>query len=72
MMYITAMRVNSQKQGIGVNIFLHVRPGEPDPEAPWKIMDDPGPRVDKVSWIEVRSGGNRVEAYLDLLLAEAD
>jgi len=39
---------------------------------PWKIMDDPGPRVAAVSRTEVPVGGNRVEAYLDLLFDERD
>jgi hypothetical protein len=70
MMYLTAMRINSTRDGIGVNIFLHLKDGAPDPQAPWRVMDDPGPVVGEVSWTEVRPGGNRVEAYLDLLLNE--
>jgi hypothetical protein len=70
MMYLTAMRINSRREGIGVNIFLHLPPGAPDPKAPWSVMDKPGDTVDEVSRVEVRPGGNRVEAYLDLLLDE--
>jgi hypothetical protein len=70
MMYLTAMRINSRRDGIGVNIYLHLKPGAPDTQDPWKVMDDPGPAVREVAREEVRPGGNRVEAYLDLLLDE--
>ncbi len=70
MMYLTAMRINSRTEGIGVNIFLHLNPGTPDPQAPWSVMDNPGPLVKEVSRVEVKPGINRVEAYLDLLLNE--
>lgn len=70
MMYLTAMRINSRTEGIGVNIFLHLNAGAPDPQAPWSVMDNPGPLVKEVSRVEVQPGMNRVEAYLDLLLNE--
>ncbi|WP_437977644.1 hypothetical protein WMF11_12515 [Sorangium sp. So ce295] len=70
-MYITVMRVNSASRGRGINIFLH-RPDVFEQSDPWKVVDDPGPRVKKVDQNEVPRGGNRVEAYLDLFFDERD
>ncbi len=69
-MYITVMRVEAPRQGRGINIFLHERPGPPDPVNPWKVVDDPGPRVRSVAWAEIKPGGNRIEAYLDVFFDE--
>jgi hypothetical protein len=71
MMYITVMRVNSASRGRGINIFLH-RPEVLDQSNPWKVVDDPGPRVERLDQREVPPGGNRVEAYLDLFFDERD
>lgn len=71
MMYITVMRVNSARLGRGINIFFH-RPEALDQDNPWKVVDDPGPRVKEVDQREVPPGGNRVEAYLDLFFDERD
>ena len=71
-MYITVMRVEALTQGRGINIFLHLPPGPPDPANPWKVVDAPGPRAPSVAWAEIKPGGNRVEAYLDLFFEERD
>jgi hypothetical protein len=71
MIYITVMRVNSASRGRGINIFLH-RPEALDQSNPWKVVDDPGPRVKELDQREVSPGGNRVEAYLDLFFDERD
>lgn len=70
MMYLTAMRVNSKREGIGINIFLHLLDQLPDPRRPWSVVDNPGNEVEQVSWIEVRRGGNAIEAYFDLLVLD--
>ena len=71
MMYITVMRVNSASRGRGVNIFVH-RPERFDQNNPWKVVDDPGPKVDELGQREVPLGGNRVEAYVDLFFDDLD
>src|SRR4051794_27057200 len=71
MIYITVMRVNSASRGRGINIFLH-RPEALDQNNPWKVTDDPGPRVKELDQREVSPGGNRVEVYLDLFFDERD
>jgi hypothetical protein len=70
MMYLTAMRLNSRREGIGVNIFLHQKEGVPDAQNPWAAVNSPGAPIEAVSRREVRSGGNSVEGFLDILLDE--
>lgn len=72
MMYITAMRVFSAKQGRGTNIFLHQPVGAIQSSDPWRVMNHPGPTIVEFDWREVQPGGNRVEAYLDLFFQEED
>lgn len=68
-MYATAHRVTNPKTGAtGVNAFLHVHGAHfPWPEDPWTLPErDPGAQV-LDNGPQVPPGGNRVEAYLDVL-----
>lgn len=71
MIYISAMRVRSTTDGLGINIDLHHSPGRA-PEEFWTIWKNPGPSLEEVSWVEIKSGGNSVEAFLDLVIDDDD
>ena len=69
MIYITTMRLNSQRYGRGINIYLHQR-GAADPQNPWQVVDDPGHKLTEFNQKELQPGINRVEAYLDIFFDE--
>jgi hypothetical protein len=71
MIYIDAMRVRSPREGLGINVFLHLRPG-PVPREYWTISQRPAQPIESLSWIEVPGGENSVEAFLDLVLDDGD
>jgi hypothetical protein len=71
MIYITAMRVRSPSGGLGINIYLHLLKGKV-PGKFWTVSHNPGPELKQVSWEEVPSTGNSVEAFLDLVLDNED
>lgn len=68
MMYLTVMRVRSQTQGPGINIFLHQRPG-PVSGSPWAVAQNPGDSVPGTDRVDVRPPGS-VEAYIDFVLED--
>lgn len=70
-MYITAVWLRSARKQRGVNVYVHWHP-DGLPEAPWRIANDPGPDARELRREELRPGGNQVEAYIDMVLADDD
>jgi hypothetical protein len=66
-MYVTAHLVRSKEDEEGINAFLHLHGREfPWPDDASRLADsEPGKTVR--SRIDLRPGGNRVRAYLDVL-----
>jgi hypothetical protein len=70
-MYITAMWLRSARKERGINIYVHRHP-DGLPENPWRVANDPGPEARELRRQEIRPGGNYVEAYIDMVLADDD
>jgi hypothetical protein len=68
-MFATAHRVRSYNGQTGINAFVHFHgAGFPWPAEPWHLPEDaPGEPDPARERIDIRPGGNRVCAFLDLL-----
>lgn len=73
MIYLTAMIVESRELGRGINSYHYRRPGPPPLYADGSIdvqcaLKDPGELIDFET--EIRPGGNRVPAFLDMVVTD--
>lgn len=67
-MYLSVMRLQRPNAGPwGVNIYTYWHPAGL-PADHWKVVADPGPDDRARRQIELPPGGNRVQAYVDVIL----
>ncbi len=73
-MFITAQWLRAPKDGTrGVNVTIYKHPdGVPHGGDVKQIADDPLPKSGIVRYDELRRGGNRVQAQVDLVLDDKD
>ncbi len=71
-MYLTAMRLQRPPEGSwGINIYVHWHPdGLPNREDPWQTVNNPGPDDRNRREVQLKPGGNRVRAYVDMVLED--
>ncbi len=71
MIHFTVNRVDSLRKGDGINIFLHLSNNQVDLANPWKVLNETGPRVEKLDSCQVASGDASTDACIDIFFDEA-